>query len=150
MWVRRSIRTNQTIFMSVGPPVHLFVCRDFWVFPRKHMKGIAWYFFACWWIVTAFRTGPFWRPLESGLEGFGRYPVFTAVFTGKYRSWDKQVLDTQSGKNRENTASVLIKQFNTSIKDLTGPWNIEETQGLIIFIYIQMVFSNALFCLRFV
>ena len=38
--------------------------------------------------------------VESGLEGFGRYPVFTAVFTGKYRP----------GKNRFWTPKVEKKR----------------------------------------
>ena len=84
----------------------------------------------------------------TGLEGFGRYPVFTVVFTGKYRPGKNWFWTPKMGKTGKNTTSVLFKQFSTSIKDLIGPWNI-ETQELIIFINIQMVYSNALFCLRF-
>ena len=43
-----------------------------------------------------------WIELESGLEGFGQYPIFTVVFTGKYhpgknRFWTPKV--EKNGKN---------------------------------------------------
>ena len=77
--------------------------------------------------------------IDAGLEGFGRYPVFTAVFTGKYRPGKNRFWTPKVGKTGKNTTSALFKQFSTSIKDLIGPWNI-ETQELIILIYIQMVY----------
>ena len=70
------------------------------------------------------------------------------VFTGKYRPGKNMFWTPKVGKTGKNTTSIFFKQFSTSIKDLIGPWNI-ETQELIIFIDIQMVFSNALLCLRF-
>ena len=55
--------------------------------------------------------------IKAGLQGFGQYPGFTAVFTGKYRL----------GKNRFWTPKVgkteLFKQFHISIKGLIWPWN---------------------------
>ena len=95
-----------------------------------------------WTVLHYYITGPV-------LEGFGHYPVFTALFTGKYRPGKKQVWDTQSGKNREkHSLGLFFMQFTTSIKDLIGPWKI-YTQELIIIIYIQMVISNAFICLIF-
>ena len=44
--------------------------------------------------------------LISGLEGFGRYPVFTMVFTGKYRP-GKNRFWTQVGKTGKNTISYV-------------------------------------------
>ena len=48
---------------------------------------------------------------QSGLEGFGRYPVFTVVFTGKYRPRKNRFWTPKVGKTGENTTSVLFKQF---------------------------------------
>ena len=78
------------------------------------------------------------KPLSKpGLEGFGRYPVFTAVFTGKYRPGKNRFWTPKVGKNREkHNLGLFLKQFSTSIKDLIGPWII-WTQELIIFIHIQ-------------
>ena len=63
--------------------------------------------------------------LKAGLEGFGRYPVFTMVFTGKYRPGKNMFWTPKVGKTGKNTTSIFFKQFSTSIKDLIGPWNIE-------------------------
>ena len=82
-----------------------------------------------------------WRVLDATR-------FFTAVFTGKYRPGKNRFWTSKVGKKRENTTLVLFKQFSTSIEYLIGPWNI-ETQEWIIFIHIQMMFSNALFCHRF-
>ena len=38
-----------------------------------------------------------------GLEGFGRYPVFTAVFTGKYRPGKNRFWIPKVGKTGKNT-----------------------------------------------
>ena len=40
---------------------------------------------------------------KPGLEGFGRYPVFTAVFTGKYRPGKNRFWTPKVGKTGKNT-----------------------------------------------
>ena len=40
---------------------------------------------------------------ESGLQGFGQYPVFTAVFTGKYRPGKNRFWTPKVGKTGKNT-----------------------------------------------
>ena len=52
----------------------------------------------------------------SGLEGFGRYPVFTAVFTGKYRPGKNRFWTPKVGKTGKNTTSAFFKIFSTSIE----------------------------------
>ena len=58
------------------------------------------------------------KPLsEPGLEGFGRHPVFTTVFTGKYRPGKNRFWTPKVGKTGKNT-TLLFKQFHISIKSL--------------------------------
>ena len=40
---------------------------------------------------------------RTGLEGFGRYPVFTTVFTGKYRPGKNRFWTPKVGKTGKNT-----------------------------------------------
>ena len=40
---------------------------------------------------------------SAGLEGFGRYPFFTAVFTGKYRPGKNRFWTPKVGKTGKNT-----------------------------------------------
>ena len=42
---------------------------------------------------------------RSGLEGFGRYPVFTAVNTGKYRPGKNRFWTPKVGKTGKNTST---------------------------------------------
>ena len=46
---------------------------------------------------------------ETGLEGFGRYLVFTAVYTGKYRPGKNRFWTPKMGKTGKNTTSALFK-----------------------------------------
>ena len=48
---------------------------------------------------------------NPGLEGFGQYPVFTMVFTGKYRPGKNRFWTPKVGKTGKNTTS-LFKQFH--------------------------------------
>ena len=41
--------------------------------------------------------------LGPGLEGFGQYPVFTVVFTGKYRPGKNRFWTPKVGKTGKNT-----------------------------------------------
>ena len=59
---------------------------------------------------------------KTGLEGFGRHPVFTTVFTGKYRPGKNRFWTPKVGKTGKNT-TLLFKQFHISIKSLIWPWN---------------------------
>ena len=45
---------------------------------------------------------------EAGLEGFGRYPVFTSVFTGKYRPGKNRFWTPKVGKTGKNTTQVFF------------------------------------------
>ena len=58
----------------------------------------------------------------SGLEGFGQYPVFTAVFTGKYRPGKNRFWTPKVGKTGKNT-TWLYNQFHISIKGSIWLWN---------------------------
>ena len=71
------------------------------------------------WILCCFLSQ---TPEHAGLEGFGQYPVFTAVFTGKYRPGKNRFWTPKVGKTGKNTTKVF-KQFHISIKGLIWPWN---------------------------
>ena len=59
---------------------------------------------------------------KTGLEGFGQYPVFTAVFTGKYRPGKNRFWTPKVGKTGKNT-TWLYNQFHISIKGSIWLWN---------------------------
>ena len=46
--------------------------------------------------------------ISPGLEGFGRYPVFTVVFTGKYRPGKNRFWTPKMGKTGKNTNWVIF------------------------------------------
>ena len=46
----------------------------------------------------------------AGLEGFGQYPVFTAVFTGKYRPGKNRFWTPKVGKTQLNYLNNFIYQ----------------------------------------
>ena len=48
----------------------------------------------------------YWNYKIAGLEGFGPYPVFTVVFTGKYRPGKNRFWTPKVGKTGKNTTSV--------------------------------------------
>ena len=60
--------------------------------------------------------------LVPGLEGFGQYPVFTAVFTGKYRPGKNRFWTPKVGKTGKNT-TWLYNQFHISIKGSIWLWS---------------------------
>ena len=55
-------------------------------------------------------------------EGFGRYPVFTTVFTGKYRPGKNRIWTPKVGKTWKNTTQVFLsnlvhrKRLNQTLK----------------------------------
>ena len=93
------------------------------------------------------------RPLVSGLEGFGRYPVFTVVFTGKYRPGKNRFWTLKAGKTGKNTTS-LLKQFHISIirLNMTFKCIIQDIRFLSMDNYVQLnivLQCIIIYCLQF-
>ena len=89
----------------------------------------------------------------SGLEGFGRYPVFTVVFTGKYCPGKNRFWTLKEGKTGKNTTS-LLKQFHISIirLNMTFKCIIQDIRFLSMDNYVQLnivLQCIIIYCLQF-
>ena len=127
-WVRWSIRPTVTVLWhvrpSVRPSVRPFVRRGFWAFAGERMEGMAWNF-ACWCIVTTFRTGKimvtvcwfysFWRHFDL-VKGV-KFGVSGHFLENTWREWAEILYADVSWPPSEQISlwlwSVAFSNFGT-------------------------------------